>query len=105
MPTYVIDVATRDPTHDYAGLWQAMRSAKAHRCFDATWLLDIDRDLQTITDSLAQHCVAGDCLLVVELASLTRWSGTGLSDDTVAWLAARTLEGKLDPAPPSKPSP
>lgn len=72
-----------------------MASSGAQRCFDASWLIDTDQDLQTVTDALASYCAPGDGLLLVELTARTRWSGTGLNDEVKAWIAQRTVSGTL----------
>ena len=97
MPIYLIDMSISDSNHDYSSLWHAMRSAGAQRCLDATWLIDINQDLQTVTDAVSSHCAPGDSFFLVELASRTRWSGTGLSEDVKAWIAHRTVGRKLVP--------
>ncbi len=100
MPIFLADLSTGGVDHDYSLFWQLMRDIGAQRCFDASWLLDTKQDLATVTDTLLRHCAEGDGLFVVELSSLTRWSGTGLSIEAKAWIAERTVRGRLVAKPP-----
>ena len=95
MALYLIDISACSLSHDYSSLWQTMVRIGAQRCFDASWLMDSDQDLQTVTDALASYCAPGDGLFLVELTAQTRWSGTGLNDEVKAWIAQRTVGGAL----------
>lgn len=94
MPVYTVDLACRCPQHDYAALFSALRGANAQHFMECRWFVDVRDDVSAVTRALLSHCAPGDGLFVTELASETRWTGTGLGDEAKAWLTSRMTSVK-----------
>lgn len=99
MPIYSLDIACRSTGHDYAGLFAALRRANAQPFMEGRWFVDVREDVNAVTRALLSLCAPGDGLFVTELAPETRWTGTGLGDETKAWIAAKSTK-----APPDQPT-
>lgn len=89
MPIYVATFSFRDPTRDYAPLFDVLDRAKAVRALDTTWLIDVHQEIEDLTVQLRSLMGADDRLLVMTMGAQSPWSATNMDKESKAWLTGR----------------
>jgi CRISPR/Cas system-associated endoribonuclease Cas2 len=85
---YVLTYDVRMKNHDYARLYELLRSWGAAHLQDSVWLADLNGGASAIRDAMKTHMHADDTACVIQIPSISNWATSHARQEGTDWLKA-----------------